>query len=117
MEISAELQQELAQFQQLQEQLQLFSAQRAQMEMQLRELESTLDKLHDVDDSTPLYQNLGSVLMKVRDRKSLLDELNERKETLSRRVGSMKQQEERLKQRLESMGSELNTKLKNAGLA
>ena len=38
MEISQEIQQELAQFQQLQEQYQLFSGQRAQMELQLREL-------------------------------------------------------------------------------
>jgi len=117
MEISNELQKELAQFQQLQDQFQMFSGQRAQMELQLRELDSTLDKLKDVDESTQLYQNLGSVLIQVKDKNSLVDELTDRKETIDRRVESMKQQEERLKQRLESMGTELNNKLKHAGLA
>lgn len=117
MEIPTDIQQELAQFQQLQEQFQLFSTQRAQMEMQLRETGSTLDKLTGLDDATSLYQNVGSVLIKVIDRKKLMDELGERKETLSRRIGSMKQQEERLKERLESMGNELNEKLKSSGLA
>ena len=117
MEISSQLQQEIAQFQQLQEQYQLFSAQRAQMEFQFRELEGTLEKLSKVDDATPLYQDIGSILVRVKEKNSLVEELNEKKETLSRRVQSMKQQEERLKQRLESMGTELNKKLQGAGIA
>lgn len=87
------------------------------MELQIRELDSTLEKLKETDDSAVFYQNVGSLLLKVDERKSLEDELNTRKETFSRRVNSMKEQEDRLKQRLESMGKELNEKLKNAGLA
>jgi len=117
MDISADLQNELAQFQQLQEQFQLFSTQRAQMEIQLREIDATLEKLGTVDDSTPLYQSIGSVLLKVDGKKTLTDDLTENKETITRRINSMKEQEDRLKQRLESMGKELNAKLQNSGLA
>ena len=117
MEISQEIQQQLAQFQQLEEQLQAFAAQRAQMELQLRDISNTLEKLKDVEPDTPMYQNIGSVLIRVKDKSALMEELQERKESLYRRVESMKMQEERLKKRLESMGNELNQKLQGAGLA
>ncbi len=84
MEISQELQQQLAQFQQLEEQLQAFAAQRAQMELQLRDITNTLEKLKDVDADTPMYQSIGSVLVKVKDKSKLMEELQEKKESLTR---------------------------------
>ena len=104
------------QFQQLQEQYQMFATQRAQMELQFRELESTMERLSGVSDDAPLYQTIGSILVKVDDHSRLVGELTERKETLNRRIESMKGQEERLKQRLESMGNELNRKIKDSGI-
>ena len=115
--ISKEIQEELARFQQLQEQYQFYSSQRVQMEHQLSEIENTMGRLKDIDDGTPLYQNLGSVLIRVKGKKSLEDEMDEKKQTLQRRTDSMKQQEERLKKQIESMGEELNEKLKSSGLA
>lgn len=116
MDQTTELQQEIAQFQQLQEQYQMFSSQRTQMELQLREIENTLEKLQSVDESTPLFQNLGSVLVRVETKKDLIDELKEKVEIITRRVSSMKEQEDRLKGRLESMGTELNKKIQESGL-
>lgn len=86
------------------------------MELQLREFENTLEKLKSVNESTPLFQNLGSVLVRVEKKKDLEDELNERVEIITRRVTSMKEQEDRLKSRLESMGNELNKKIQDSGL-
>lgn len=105
------------QFQQLQEQFQLFSTQRAQMELQLKEISMTIERLGSVKEDTTIYQHVGSLLVKVDGRKKLEDELNDRTETITRRIESMKGQEERLKQRLESMGNELNEKIKSAGLS
>lgn len=117
MEIPNEIQQELMQFQQLQEQYQLFATQRAQMELQLKELDSTMERLESVDENTPLYQNVGAILVKIKQKGTLVEDLSERKETFTRRIDSMKGQEERLKQRLESMGNELNQKIKDSGFA
>jgi prefoldin beta subunit len=116
MDFSPELQQEFGQFQQLQEQYQMFSTQRAQMELQLKEFEGTIEKLTGIEDPTDLYQTIGSVMVKVSSKDKLLEDLAEKVETITRRVGSMKQQEDRLKTRLESMGKELNEKIKNSGL-
>ena len=115
MEVPNDIQQEIMQFQQLQEQYQLFATQRAQMELQLTELGSTMEKLTTVDEGTPLYQNVGAILIKVDQKAKLVDELTERKEKFTRRIDSMKEQEERLKKRLESIGNELNQKIKDSG--
>jgi len=117
MDVPNDIQQELMQFQQLQEQFQMFSTQRAQMELQLKEINLTVEKLGTVAEGTTIYQNVGSLLVKIDERKTLEDELGDRTETITRRIDSMKGQEERLKQRLESMGNELNEKIKSAGLS
>ena len=67
--ISPQLQNQIAQFQQLQQQLQAVSSQKIQMEAQLKEVERTMEEL---DKATgDIYKNVGSLMIKVDDKEAV----------------------------------------------
>ncbi len=73
--ISPQLQNQIAQYQQVQQQLQAVSSQKMQYEAQRRELARTLEEL---DASTgDVYRSVGSLLVKVDDRAALRAEIEE----------------------------------------
>jgi len=76
-EMSPKLQNQIAQFQQLQQQLQAVLSQKFQMEAQLREVNNTIEELEKIDDETPIFKNVGSILMKTRDKESTIEEIKE----------------------------------------
>ena len=63
-DVSPQLKNQLVQFQQLQGQLQAIANQRMQVELQLKDIESTLEELGKFSDSAELYKNVGSLLVK-----------------------------------------------------
>ena len=106
-----QIQQELLQFQQLKEQVQILASHAGQMEMQLKEAGRAVEELQSVTDDTPVYKSAAGILIKVKDRKTLIKELDERKETMEVRLKSLKGQEEQLKKKLQEMEEELTKKL------
>lgn len=104
--ISPQLQNQIAQFQQLQQQLQAVSSQKLQMDAQIKEIERTISEL---DKATgDVYKNVGSLMIKVDNKDSVKAELEEGKETMEVRVKSMKRQEVALREKYESMQESLN---------
>jgi len=97
-DISPQLQNQIAQYQQLQNQLQVLGSQRVQLEAKLREIEGTLEELGKIKDDTPVYKSIGMLLVKQDDREALKKELEEHKETLTIRVKSLQKQEKALTQ-------------------
>ena len=110
-EISPQLQNQIAQYQQLQNQLQVLGSQRVQLEAKLREIEGTLEELVKIKDDTPVYKSIGMLLVKQDDREGLKKELEEHKETLTIRVKSLQKQEKALTGRYEDLANKIQSAL------
>jgi len=110
-EISPQLQNQIAQYQQLQNQLQVLGSQRVQLEAKLREIEGTLEELVKIKDDTPVYKSIGMLLVKQDDREGLKKELEEHKETLTIRVKSLQKQEKALTERYEDLANKIQAAL------
>jgi len=80
--ISPKLQNQIAQFQQLQQQLQSVLSQKFRMEAQLREVQMTIDELNKSPEEATIYKNVGSLLIKANDKATVLRDVEDDKETL-----------------------------------
>lgn len=110
-EISPQLQNQIAQYQQMQQQLQLYATQRVQLEANLREVEETLEELAKLTDATPVYRSIGILLVKTTDREGLKKELEETKETLTIRIKTLQKQEKAVGEKFEELGSKIQSAL------
>jgi len=110
-EMSPKLQNQIAQFQQLQQQLQTILSQKFQMEAQLREVENTLEELGKVTEDTPIYRNVGSLLIKANEKESVVKEIEDSKETLEVRVKTLNRQEKQMRERYENLQEQLQKAL------
>jgi len=110
-ELSPQLQNQIAQYQQLQQQLQLLAQQRLQLEAKLREIEGTLEELNKISGETQVYKSIGMLLVRQDDRESLKKELDDHKETLTVRVKSIQKQEKSLSERYEQLGEKIQQAL------
>ena len=106
-----QIQNQLQQLQDLQQQASVIVSQRQQLEMQLREVERTLDELAKVAPDAPLYKSVGSILVRAQDRSVVESDLTDQKETLTVRLESAKRQETRLRERVTALQTELQAAL------
>ncbi len=113
-EISPQLQNQIAQYQQLQQQLQLLAQQRLQLEAKLREIDGTLEELNKLTGETQVYKSIGMLLVRQDDRESLKKELEDHKETLTVRVKSIQKQEKSLSERYDQLGEKIQSALGGA---
>jgi prefoldin beta subunit len=81
------------------------------MDMQVQELERTVEALDDIEDDTDVYRDVGRVLVSVEDPEDLRTELEEEKETLEVRLESVEKQEEGLRDRMETLQETLQNML------
>lgn len=116
MAIPAKLQNDLKQFQRLQQELSSVAQQRLQMDLKLRETVHTLEELKKIPDEAPIYRPIGGLLVKAQNRKEVEDILTDDKETLEVRVKAIERQENNLKERYTTMQRELSDALQAAGL-
>ena len=107
MEMSEETQNKLVQYQQIQQQMQYLGVQRYQLEAQLKESEKALEAVSKLKAGTPIYQSVGSLLVKVEDVPALKKELAEKKESQELRVKTLERQEKQMRERHEELGSTL----------
>jgi prefoldin beta subunit len=108
--LSPQLQDQITRLQQLREQVTILAQQRQQIEMQLKEIEEALKEIDATTEKTPIYRSIGSLLIKVKDKKELKNELTSNKETLDLRKTTLEKQEGRSREKL----SELQSKVENA---
>lgn len=107
-EISPKLQNQIAQFQQLQQQLQTVMSQKIRMDAMLKEMEMTIEELKKAPAETTVYKSVGSLMIKVADTPALLKEIEDDKETTEIRVKSLDRQEKMLKEKFQSVQEQLN---------
>lgn len=114
-DISPQLQNQIGQYQNLQQQLQVLGSQRLQLEAKLREIQGTLEELGKIATDTPVYKSIGMLLVRQDDRESLKKELEEHQETLTVRVKSLQKQEKSLTEKYEALGEKIQSALGGPG--
>jgi prefoldin beta subunit len=112
MEISPKMQHQLAQFEQLRQQIQVIANQRINLEAKLKELENALEELDKIDEDTTVYRSVGSLLVKSPGKGNIIEKLKEDKETTEIRVKTVQRQEEQLKSKYDELQGKLTEALK-----
>ncbi|VUT28071.1 MAG: Prefoldin subunit beta [Candidatus Syntrophoarchaeum sp. GoM_oil] len=101
-EISPQLQNQIAQLQQLQQQAQALTMQKSQIEMMLKEMDGALEELVKAGDDDVIYRNVGEILIKS-DKASVQADLTEKKETFDLRLKTIERQDERVQKRFQQL--------------
>ncbi len=112
-QIPPRIQNQLVQFQQVQQQAQAIASQRFQLELQLKEVERSLGEVNKLDDDAEIYKSVGAILLRS-TTSTVKEELVEKKETLELRIKTLKKQEEKVQQRLREMQQKIRQELKSA---
>jgi prefoldin beta subunit len=115
--LPAKLQNDLKQFQRVQQELGVVQQQRLQLDLKVREVSHTLDELKALPEDVVVYRPIGGLLVKAKGRKEVEDLLTEEKETAEVRLKAVERQENHLKERYTTMQQELTQALQSAGVA
>ena len=106
------LQEQIGKMQQSQQNLQSILMQKQQVEMENVESDRALEELKKASDEDQVFKYAGSILIKS-NKKSLIDELEEKKELSKTKSVVLAKQEERLKASLQEQEQKIQEMLKN----
>ena len=106
------LQEQIGKMQQSQQNLQSILMQKQQVEMENAESDRALEELKKAADGDQVFKYAGSILIKS-DKKSLIDELEKKKELSKTKTTVLAKQEERLKTSLQEQEQKIQEMLKN----
>ena len=106
------LQEQIGKMQQSQQNLQSILMQKQQVEMENVESDRALEELKKASDDDQVFKYAGSILIKS-NKKSLIDELEEKKELSKTKSIVLAKQEERLKTSLKEQEQKIQEMLKN----
>ena len=106
------LQEQIGKMQQSQQNLQSILMQKQQVEMENAESDRALEELKKAADGDQVFKYAGSILIKS-DKKSLIDELEEKIELSKTKTTVLAKQEERLKTSLQEQEQKIQEMLKN----
>ena len=110
--MSPQLQNQIAQYQQTQQQLQTVTTQKLQMQSQLKEMQRTLEELNKATGD--VYKTAGSLLIKVDDKDALKADLEETTETLEIRIKGLERQETALQTNFQNLQNAINSAMGKA---
>ena len=106
------LQEQIMKLQQSQQNLQSIMTQRQHLEMEKAETEKALEELKKVADTDSVFKQAGTVLIKS-DKKSLVDELEEKVELSKTRSTVLEKQEVRVKETLKEQEAKITEMMKS----
>jgi len=112
-ELPPQIQEQLARLQQLQQTLEVVTAQKQQLEIELAETSRALSELEKVDDQAVIYKSIGGLMLKT-ERKKVMEELTERREILNTRITVLDRQEKRTRDHTQELQQKLQEKLASA---
>ncbi len=101
------IREQLARFDQTQQNLQAVMAQKQQVELELSETEKALEELERAADSEAVYKFAGNLLVKVK-KEEVMKELNEKKELANTRKMVLAKQETRFKESLRDLQTKID---------
>ena len=105
------IREQLARFDQTQQNLQAVMAQKQQVELELSETEKALEQLQKAADSEAVYKFAGNLLVKV-NREEVMKELIEKKELANTRKMVLAKQETRFKESLRDLQTKIDEAVK-----
>jgi prefoldin beta subunit len=109
-ELPPQIQNQLAQLQQLQQQAQAVMAQKTQIEGLIRETDAALKELEKSTDDAIIYKSVGELLFRA-EKPKLTEDLKERKDMMDIRLKTMAKQEERIQGRFTQLQEQLKQSL------
>ncbi len=115
MEIPKEVEQEIIQYQALQNQLAALSTQKSRIEAEIRTVDEALRLLEDAPEDG-VYRIAGTIMVKA-NKTALMKELQERKEALDVKRKSIAKREEQLRARLLELKKKIEKALSTLGAA
>ena len=110
-ELPPALREQLARYDQAQQNLQAVIAQKQQVELELGETEKALEELTKASDTESVYKFAGNLLVKVK-KEEVMKELNERKELANTRKMVLAKQETRFRESLNDLQTKINEAVK-----
>ena len=105
------VQEQLAQFQQTQQNFQSILMQKQQLESQKLETEKALEELKKAGDDEAVFKHAGTIMIKS-NMKDLLEELEEQMELAKTKASLLAKQEERLKATLQEQETKIQEMMK-----
>jgi len=115
-ELPPQVQNQLAQLQQVQQQAQMLIGQKNQVSMMLKDTEMALKELEKLDEDSIIYKSVGEILIKA-DKNKTLEELTEKKDMLDLRLKTLSRQEERVQNRYKQLHEQIKQSLSMAGIS
>ncbi len=113
MEIPKEVEQDIIQYQALQNQLAALQAQRARIEADLRVIDEALRLLEDAPEDG-VYKIAGTVMVKA-NKAALMKELQEKKEALDVKRKSIAKREDQIRNKLLALKKKIEQALSSVG--
>jgi prefoldin beta subunit len=105
-----QVQERLMRLQQLQQTLQTILQQKQQVDMESAEIDQTLKELEKTAEDAVIYKQSGSLLLKT-EKAKVTSELTERKDLLATRTTVLARQEERMRNQLKDVQTQLQADL------
>ena len=93
--ISPQLQEQLAKFEQLRKTLEMIPIQKQQIDLQIFEIDKALEELNKINENTTVYKSAGTIMIKA-NKDSLIKELTEAKDLGNSQLILLKKQETRI---------------------
>jgi len=103
------IQEKINQIQLLQQNMQNFSMQRQQFQIQQTEIESALSELEKTNHA---YKIIGNIMVST-EKDSLKKDLEEKKQMLTIRIGSIEKQESKIREKAEELQKQVLTEIEN----
>lgn len=105
-ELPPQIQNQIAQLQQVQQQIQALVMQKSQLEAMQKESSMALEELEKLAEDAVVYRNVGELVIKTNKDESIV-KLKDRQETVSLRLQSITRQEERLTNRFKQLQEQI----------
>ncbi|GIU71272.1 MAG: hypothetical protein KatS3mg003_1256 [Candidatus Nitrosocaldaceae archaeon] len=105
------LKEQVARFNQLQQNLQAILMQKQQLEIEIAEIDKALEELKKAGEEDSVYKAAGPILIKA-NKDEVIKELEEKKELANTRNTVLSKQESRIKESLKEAQSKLEEMLK-----
>jgi prefoldin beta subunit len=113
-EIPPYLREQLARYEQLQQNLQTILVQKQQVDLESNEVEKALEELKKASDSDAVYKSAGNLLVRAK-KDELIKELDERKELSGTRSAVLAKQEQRVRESVKELEGKIQEALKSRG--
>ncbi len=105
-----QVQERLVRLQQLQQTLQTILQQKQQVDMEAAEIDQTLKEMEKTSEDAIIYKQAGSLLVKAQ-KPDVVKDLTERKDLLATRQTVLNRQEERMRNQLKDIQTQLQADL------